>query len=71
MLYGTLLDFLLGLPKVVISGQVLGIDSHFDDFTIRLQLTENVCVDVPSIIYILEVLCLHFLFPISQQDFVL
>lgn len=68
---GTLLDFQLKLPEIVIFCQILRIDSHLDNFTVLLQLTEDVDIDIASIIYIPEVLILSVNLPISEKDPVL
>ena len=68
---GTRLDFLLGLPEVVVLRQILGIDSHLNNFTVLLQLAENVNIDVAPVVDVSEVLVLGFHLPISQQNSVL
>ena len=66
--YGTRLDFQLGLPEVVVLRQILRIDSHLNNFSILLQLTEDIDIDPASIVHILEVLSLGVDFPISEED---
>ena len=66
VLCGFFLDFFLISPEVGIFGQVLGIDSHLDDLTILLQLSEDIAINSPSIIDICKVLMLLLLLPISE-----
>ena len=70
MLHCTDLNFLLSFPKVVIFCQILCINSHLNDFTIMLQLSKDVDVNKPSVVYKLEVFGLDIIFPISQQDLI-
>ena len=45
-----LLVFLFKLPKVFIFGQLFGVCDHFNDFTIRLELFENIDFDIRPVI---------------------
>ena len=61
-----LLDFLLGFPKVLVTGQVAMVDGHLDDFTLRCKLFEHFLVYVQSIVHITKVFLLKFLLPLSE-----
>jgi len=68
VLYSAQLDFLLCPPEIGILCQILGVNSHLNDFTILLQLSEDVDIDETSIVDESVILVLLFDLPISEQD---
>ena len=68
VLHSALLDFLLGPPEIGIFCQILSVNSHLNDFTILLQLSEDVNIDLSSIVDESVILVLLFDLPISEQD---
>ena len=63
-----LLNLLFKLPEVLIFRQLFGICDHFDDFTVCLELFEDIDFDVGLVIDFLEVLLQVLELPLTQQD---
>ena len=61
-----LMYFFLSLPECFIFGQFGRINCHLDDFSICLELFENIDINVTTIVNILIVLHELLLLPLTQ-----
>ena len=61
-----LLVFFFKLPKVLIFRQLFGVCDHFNDFTIRLELFENIDFDIRLVINFFIVFLQVLELPLTQ-----